>query len=339
MHYQIIEHHHIFEPMRYFDQCHASTLCALPNDELICAWFAGSKEGNPDCAIWSARTENGVWLPPVKVADAEDVPCWNPVLFYNGSKLMLFYKVGTAIPKWQTWVIESEDLGITWSTPRELVPGNHGGRGPVKNKCLRLQSGRILAPASIETPTEWYCFTDISDDNGNTWHAGEPVPLNRSSLSGLGAIQPSLWQKTDGTVCMYMRSTEGVVMQSESHDEGQTWQQAQKTEIPNNNCGIDLAQLSDGRLILVGNPVGENWGKRSPIAFWVSEDENAQQWSEANILDYVPCEKNEYRAEFSYPAVVIKDDDIFITYTWKRENIAFWRIRIIKSDTDFSRRS
>lgn len=77
------------------------------------------------------------------------------------------------------------------------------------------------------------------------------------------------------------------------------------------------------------SPVAENWGKRSPIALWVSDDENAESWSERAILEYVPCEKNEYRAEFSYPAVVADGADILITYTWKRESIAFWRIRIL----------
>lgn len=332
MNYQIIQHQHVFRPGQAFGQCHASTLCVLPNGGLMCAWFAGSREGKPDCAIWSAAAKQGVWEAPVKTADADNVPCWNPVLLHNGEKLMLFYKVGTEIPQWQTFVTESADEGASWSAPRELVPGNIGGRGPVKNKCLRLKSGRILAPASIETEKEWYCFTDISDDNGGVWTAGEPVPLDRKEIRGLGAIQPTLWQKSCGTVCMYMRSTEGVILQSESQDEGKTWAPARRTSLPNNNCGIDMTQLPDGRLVLVGNPVGENWGKRSPIAFWVSEDETAEHWSEPTILEYVPCEKNEYRAEFSYPSVVTDGSDVLITYTWKRESIAFWRIRIFRDD-------
>lgn len=330
MHYQILMHQHIFQPSRYFKNCHASTICALPDGELVCAWFAGTKEGESDCAIWSSRTEKGIWSEPQKVADAENLPCWNPVLFHNGEKLMLFYKVGAAIVQWQTWLTESEDNGKTWSISRELVENDRGGRGPVKNKCLLLRSGRILAPASLETETQWNCFTDISDDNGTTWTAGELVPVDREEFRGLGPIQPTLWQKSDGTVGMLMRSTEGAILYSESHDEGRTWSPARKTDLPNNNCGIDLAQMQDGRLILVCNPVPQNWGKRSPIAFYVSEDENAQKWSEPVILEHVPCEKNEYRAEFSYPAVITDGNDVFITYTWKRESIAFWKIRFLE---------
>lgn len=329
MHYQILVHQHIFEPFRYFPQCHASTICVLPDHSLVCAWFAGTREGAPDCAIWCSVQKNGIWGAPFVAADAEGVPCWNPVLFYNGEKLLLFYKIGHKIPEWQTWVSESTDGGNSWSPGRELVLGDVGGRGPVKNKCLRLKSGKILAPASKETPTQWNCFTDCSEDNGQHWCASSFVPMDRAGLTGLGAIQPSLWQQEDGTVKMLMRSTEGVLLKSESKDEGKTWSLAQKTELPSNNSGIDLTRMEDGRLLLVCNPVSGNWGKRSPIAFLRSEDETGQSWSEPVILEHVPCEKNEYRAEFSYPAVVTDGQDVLITYTWKRESIAFWRIRFL----------
>jgi len=53
-----------------------------------------------------------------------------------------------------------------WSQPGELVPGDIGGRGPVKNKLIKLQNGDWLAPASIETNTLWVCFVDRSSDQG-----------------------------------------------------------------------------------------------------------------------------------------------------------------------------
>lgn len=329
MQYQILDHRHIFQPLRYFPQCHASTLCMLPDRSLVCAWFAGTKEGAPDCAVWCAQFRDGVWSEPVKAADAAGMPCWNPVLLQNGRALLLFYKVGSAIPEWQTWISQSEDGGISWSPGRELVPGDVGGRGPVKNKCLRLRSGILLAPASLETEHEWICFTDRSKDGGLHWMAGAPVPLDRGEVTGLGAIQPALWQQRDGTVGMLMRSTEGVLLRSESTDEGNSWSPARRTRLPSNNSGIDLVRMDDGRLILVCNPVSGNWERRSPIAFFRSEDETGWTWSEPVLLEHVPCEKNEYRAEFSYPAVIADGKDVLITYTWKRESIAFWWLRFL----------
>jgi len=325
MKYQIKCHQHIFEPEAFFPQCHASTIEHLPNGDIVAAWFAGQHEKSSDVAIWLSVRKNGEWDKPRIVASGNGVPCWNPVLFYNACKLMLFYKLGNEIHTWQTMYKESTDGGGTWSAERELVPGDIGGRGPVKNKCILLRNGNILAPASVEDATRWDCFVDIFD--GNDWCASGLVPRNPAIFTGLGIIQPTLWEDDDSIVYMLTRSTEGAIYSSKSLNGGQTWLQAVKTELPNNNCGIDVARLIDGRLILVYNPVSGNWVARSPIAFSLSED-NGATWSKPEILDYVPCDPklNIEDAEFSYPAVIAHGNDVFITYTWKRRTIAFWHI-------------
>lgn len=325
MKYQVINHQHIFESETKFRQCHASTVCVLPEGRVGAAWFGGEHEKAEDVAIWFAVRHGGVWGEPRKVAERKGIPCWNPVLYADNGRLLLFYKVGKEIPRWQTFVKESGDWGETWSEERELVPGDSGGRGPVKNKCIRLRDGAVLAPASTEE-NGWACFTDRSEDGGKTWRRSEDVPFDREILSGSGMIQPTLWQDEQGTVHMLMRSSEGAIFRSESRDGGQTWRTARRTNLPNNNCGIDLAVLGDGRLVLVYNPVSGNWAARSPIAFSVSED-NGRNWSSPEVLDHVPCRNNVERAEFSYPAIVAEGNDVYITYTWKRRTIAFWQLR------------
>lgn len=326
MNYQIICHQHLFEPESQFAQCHASTIEMLPDGTLTAAWFAGSHEKAPDCSIWFSRRENGEWTIPRKIAQGDGVPCWNPVLFWDGGTLRLFYKVGREIPRWRTMVKESADGGKTWSPERELVPGDLGGRGPVKNKPIRLMDGTLLAPASIETETEWNAFADRSPD-GERWEKSAAIPIDRAALAGKGVIQPTLWQDGTGLVHAFLRSTEGAILESHSADCGKTWSPARRTSLPNNNCGIDLVKLEDGRVVLVYNPVSGNWAARSPIAFAVSED-NGQTFSQPQILDHVPCSRNEEQAEFSYPAVIARRNDLYITYTWKRRTIAFWHIRL-----------
>lgn len=148
--YQVLEHQHIFTPKRYFRQCHASTICRLPDGSFGVAWFGGSHEKAPDVAIWFSKKTNEGWSEPVKVADDKDIPCWNPVLFAQENQVLLFYKVGQEISRWQTMIKISLDSGETWSEAKELVKGDFGGRGPVKNKCILLADGSILAPASTE---------------------------------------------------------------------------------------------------------------------------------------------------------------------------------------------
>lgn len=326
MSYQVIRHQHLFQAGVNFQQCHASNLVQTKNKTLVCVWFGGSREGAEDVDIWLSRLVGGEWSAPIRVATYHDGPCWNPVLLSVDDELLLYYKVGRSIRTWQTYVKTSSDDGLTWSDGKELVTGDEGGRGPVKNKCIYLKNGRILAPASLENQPAWSCFVDISDDNAATWRASEPVPFDAQSIAGSGLIQPTLWQDDQGIVHMLMRSSEGYIYQSSSQDFGESWSVARRTRLPNNNCGIDVTQLDDGRLVLVFNPVSGDWGARTPISFSVSED-NGVSWSSPNVLDHEPCVSNRERAEFSYPSVIADGRDVHISYTWKRRTIAYWQIR------------
>lgn len=236
-------------------------------------------------------------------------------------------------------VTESFNRGSSWSNPQELVPGDVGGRGPVKNKCIRLKDGSFLAPASVETPFEWRCFTDRSVDGGLTWLRGDFVPLDPRKISGKGIIQPTLWEDETGAVHMLTRSTEGRIFSSVSYNKGTSWDPCRKTLLPNNNSGIDLTRLTDGRLVLVYNPVSGDWAARTPISIAVSCD-NGQNWEKLMDLEHDgqdnQCHAQEYSysaiitrklpSEFSYPAIISREKTIFLTYTWQRKSIAFWQI-------------
>lgn len=313
--------------------CHASTVIALPDGEMLCCWFGGTHEGEADVAIYASRRTDTGWSEPCVIADGADAN-WNPVLFYaQDGRLLLFYKQGNKIADWQTFFLASADDGKSWSEPCELAAGDtSGGRGPVRNKPIRLADGRILAGASTERGL-WKAFADISDDDGRTWHksslveiadleyqAGEKtaesnIAVSQQSFYGRGVIQPSLWQSLDGTVHMLLRSSEGYIYRSDSSDRGETWCAAYALPLPNNNSGLDLVRTADGTLFLVCNPVAANWGQRSPLSLFKSTDDGAV-WSKLFDLETEA-------AEFSYPAIIAVAEKIYITYTYKRQNIAF----------------
>ncbi|KRE32316.1 sialidase family protein [Paenibacillus sp. Soil724D2] len=313
----------IFEEERPFLSCHASTLELLPGGDVIAAWFGGTREKAGDVAIWISRRGDKGWTPPVKVADQGDVPHWNPVLFRtNKGILFLYYKVGTNIAEWETMVIRSTDNGHTWTSPLPLVEGDKGGRGPVKNKPIVLHDGTIAAPASLEPA--WDAFVDLSFDGGETWTRSEIVPLEHSRMKGKGIIQPTLWESVPGIVHMLTRSTEGSIYRSDSMDGGRTWCAAYPTELPNNNSGIDLVKLNNGTIALIYNPTrpenGKNKGPRTPLVIRLSQD-NGHTWENEIVLD-------EGEKQYSYPAIVASGLDLYVTYTWKRERIAFWKITL-----------
>ena len=319
-----------------FKSCHASNVCFLSNQTIMVVWFAGSKEGASDVTIWGSIRDNNGWTDPKPITVEENVPHWNPVLFeIKENELLLFYKIGDTIATWKTMIMSSYDNGKTWSEAREMIPGDAGGRGPVRNKLIQLKNHRILAPASSEAGV-WRCFVDYSDDFGMTWKKSNDIyatpnedreiakdyhaiPVSEQSYVGRGIIQPSLWESDTG-VHMFMRSTEGYVFRSDSKDAGATFCQAYQTNIPNNNSGIDVVRHCDGNLYLVYNPVGISWGKRTPLYLACSEDDGL------SFRDILVLEEGE--GEYSYPSIISQNECLYLTYTYNRENIAFWKISI-----------
>lgn len=338
--YTIIEHKQILDTSPTAI-CHASTLLKLDDSRIMFAWFGGSKEGEDDVKIWYTIKKGNIIKPPCILKDSINEPHWNPVLFRKDSEtIFLFYKVGRAIKKWKTMICISYDNGQTWEEPMEMVEGDEGGgRGPVRNKAIRLTNGFILAPASTENGI-WEAFVDISTDNGLSWNKSNSIkadnltdytikitekqrniPVSEQSFCGRGVIQPTIWQSTDSNVHMLLRSTEGKIYKSDSNDFGKTWCRAYKIELPNNNSGIDVVRMANNNLVLAYNPVGENWGNRTPISLAISKD-NGHSW-----MKFIDLDSGE--GEFAYPAIIAEGDFVLVSYTYKRENIAFYKIKIV----------
>ena len=315
----------VFGDERPFAQCHASTIVQASDGTLLCAWFGGTEEHNPDVGIWISRFSGGAWSAPERVAKVSETAHWNPVLFRDAKGVVyLFFKVGVNVPSWSTWWIKSADNGATWNTPAELVPGDVGGRGPVKNKAIVLASGAWLAPASTETSGdqgEWKPFADRSEDNGKTWVRSDDWAIDSTVITGKGAIQPTFWESAPGQVHALMRTTGGMVGRADSKDDGHTWSAVRPTQLPNNNSGIDLVRLDDGRLLLVYNPVTKNWGPRTPLDLAVSSD-NGDTWTTIAHLEKDP----EGKGEFSYPSIVLSEDGVVLSYTWLRQRVRAWQI-------------
>ena len=299
-------------------QCHASTLELLHDGTVVSAWFGGTKEGENDVGIWVSRRENGRWSAPALVSAERDIPHFNPVLYLEADKtLTLFYKVGFKISDWKTMVTKSADGGKTWESPVELVPDDEsGGRGPVKNKPILISNGNILAPASTENGP-WRCFIDMYNEKDG-WQK-KHIPVN-DNMSNINVIQPTLWEQPEGHIHALMRSNMAYVCESHSTDYGETWSEIVLTDIPNNNSGIDCVKTENGSIVLVCNPVAQHAGARTPLSIYLSED-NGETFKKIIDLETEP-------GEYSYPAIVSKENKVYITYTYRRENIMFCEFEI-----------
>ncbi len=308
-----------------FNQCHASTIIELQDGSLKAAWFGGSQESNKDVEIWVSDKKDGLWTAPVSVAngiinDSLRYACWNPVLFRTADGILsLYYKVGPNPREWWGMVIHSTDEGKSWSTPEKLPDGI---LGPIKNKPIRLSSGVILSPSSIETKTEeWHAHIERSTDDGKSWEKIDIDPQNPAKV-----IQPTLLLYPHNQIQALLRSDQNLIMESWSFDEGKIWSPLAKTKVLNPNSGIDAVTLSSGLQVLIYNPMasGKDWvNGRNKLNVAVSVD--GKNWNDVAVLEDQPS------GEFSYPAIIqTTDQAVHVVYTADRKSIKHVELKFLK---------
>ncbi|MFM0237035.1 sialidase family protein [Paraburkholderia phytofirmans] len=300
----------VVNPPQNIAFCHASTV-AFSQGHLVAAWLAGSKEAANDVGVWVARFSGNQWSPPVRVADGrspdgEALTVINPILFSpKRGPLMLFYRRGKLPADWHPLRMTSLDGGATWTKPAALGPGISG---PAKDKPVELSNGVVIAGSSTEYDG-WRIHFERSMDGGNTWHVVYPAV----GLPTVQAIQPTILDHRHGQLQALVRTKSGFVFSTKSSDWGKTWSALARLDIPNSNSGLDAVTLTDGRDLIVTNPLPYVEGRwdRHKLSVLISADRQTYR----DVLDL----ENEAGQEFSYPAVIQSPDGmVHITYTWKK---------------------
>ena len=341
----------IYAPATVTPECHASTVVALKDGDLMAAWFGGLHERAPDVAIYIARYESGparmhagAWSKPVEVAretaDGKGIPTWNPVLFHTrDGRLWLYYKYGASPSVWKSKRMWSADEGRTWSAKEDLPDGI---LGPIRAKPLVMGDGVVVSGSSTEGIGGWKAYIERSTDDGRTWKRVGPItvtreqdaaerpwpepPMDSAELRGKdkgartydGIIQPSVVSLGGGHLRMYARSKTKAakVVVADSMDEGVTWGAARFIEAPNNNSGLDVVGLRDSRGRLDGREVmifNDTPRGRSPLNLAVSSDGE-------HFRVFATLEQG--AGEYSYPALIqAPNGDLEMTYTWHRTTI------------------
>jgi len=322
-------------PSVEYPSMHASSVCELPDGNLLACCYAGMREGSPDSVVLGVRfnARNKQWGTPEVWVDVPHRAPANPRVFL-GPDDAVWLVVGINYGRWcsgDTYLFlkRSYDGGKSWRD-LELLVERKGLLGKNKPFC---GDGVCLLP--VEWEETWSAAFLRSTNAGNTWEiVGD---LGRAAHAHL--IQPTVVQLRDGRLVAYMRSQEGYIFQSESRDLGKTWSIPIPTALPNNNSGIDIVRLRSGLLALVHNPVGlssappaldkhwparmpigfDRWGKRAPLVVAFSPDEG-RSWPWSITLEEGP-------GEYSYPAIIQgKDGVLHITYTYQRTAIRYVRI-------------
>ena len=314
----------IFEKIPGVKDVHASTIIKNDDGSLLCAWFGGEKEGSEDVRIWYSKKQNGSWSEPKQIESGIDEPHWNPVFIRTADdNVRLYFKVGSTPRTWRTCSCESSDFGETWSKVTAVKASERlEAGGPVKNKCIRTADGLLLAGNSLETDDWWKAVIEYSDDDGATWNNNGFIVSKNEKAEDVDMIQPTLWQDKDGIVHALFRTKDGFIYKSESADSGKTWSEAKRTDLPNNNSGIDCVADENGNVWLVCNPSPISWF-RSPLSVYVSKDNG-------ETFEYFATLERNIFVEYSYPSIIADGNLLHICYTKGRNNIVHAEIEIKK---------
>lgn len=299
---------------------HAATLAELPDGRLAAAWFAGSREGAADVAVWLALRDAKGWSPPRAIATRDSTAAatlagvrklGNPVLHAEGARLHLWY-VSAALGGWAGSSVNhavSADGGVTWSPAAKLVTSPFLNISTlVRTPPLPLADGGLGLPAYHEFMAKHGEWLRLAAD-------GRILGKERLNLPR-PALQPAVAILDEQRALALLRDAgpgEGHVQAATTGDGSRSWQAAPPLPVHNPNASIALLRLSSGKLLLAANPGND----RNVLQLFVSGDEG-RNWQASHIVD----SSADRSAEFSYPALLQGHDGrIHLAYTWLRQGI------------------
>lgn len=299
---------------------HAATLAQRADGKLIAAWFAGSREGASDVAIFSSVYDQGAWSAPQAIVDRRRVEhdtqrlirkLGNPVLWRDAHNVLHLWFVSASYGGWSGSAInhmQSSDDGRHWSAAARIVTSPFWNLSTlVRNPPVALADGGMALPAYHEflyKRPEWLRF----DGNLRLIDQARIPDSTRTLQPAVAALDAhrALALLRDSGPPHRLRA-------AYSDDAGGRWQPAVATSIPNPDSALALLRLADGTLLLACNPSETN---RSRLALLRSRDQG-RSWSAPLIV-----EQGDAGEEFSYPAL-LEDSagTVHLAYTWKRQTI------------------
>jgi len=299
---------------------HAVTLAELPDGRIGAAWFAGSREGAEDVAVWYSVQGRDGWSAPLPIANRESTAggvfahvrkIGNPVLWAEGSWLHLWY-VSVGIGGWAGSSINhsvSTDGGRSWTKPSKLQTSPFANISTlVRTPPLALADGGLGLPVYHEfigKHGEWLRLSP----NGRIIDKVRMANDERT-------LQPAVVALDAQRAIAVLRDAgpgPGRVRTAHTDNGGQRWEAGAALPIPNPNSSVALLRLKSGRLLLAGNPQNG----RDALLLWLSADEG-KTWQASRTVESAA----DGAAEFSYPALLLgRDGRIHLAYTWRREGI------------------
>lgn len=161
----------------------------------------------------------------------------------------------------QIWCVRSDDGGTTWQDHQRLIHGFCGAM--IDGICTR--DNRLVIPLQElrYEPPRHAGVVFSSADGGHTWHRSKDLDIGGHGIED-GSFEPTVAERADGSLLLFLRTTRDSIWQSASTDGGITWTTPQPTGVAASNSPSFLLTLASGRMALVWNPVGPTDGRDWP---------------------------------------------------------------------------
>ncbi len=310
---------------------HASSLVALPSahaGEVAAAWFAGERESAPDVRIAYSHfdRQSRQWQPASFILSREELGrqlghgvrrLGNPVLWRDSTDKLHLFVVATGLGGWAAsriaHLVQVNDP-LADEPPRfqarQILPLSWlwNTSHLVRNAPLSLADGGVALPVYFELGAKYPAMVTLSN-NGDL--AGVSRISARSNL-----LQPALLAMDSSHWLAFMRMSGGTarIAVAQSHDAGRHWTDLPDLPLPNPNASV--AALSLGTVqALTFNPA---MNSRDTLSLAVSTD--GQRWETLADL-----ERGSAGDEFSYPSMVWTEGALWVSYTNRRQRIAWQR--------------
>ncbi len=323
---------------------HAPALLETPQGDLLCAWFAGTFEGNRDVSIVWSRLPKGAnrWTVPKQLSSDPERSEQNPSFFQaSEDEIWAVYtaqldRVPGKDNMQYTAVIRRQrsfDGGLHWSPAETLFPREGSFcRQPIQ----KLTSGRWIFPNWLCSDSENGLAGDptvfqLSDDQGKTWRCVE-MPQSR------GRVHANVVELSPGRLVAFLRSREADwIYRSLSCDDGETWAVPQPTPLPNNNSSISAIKLQSGRIAIAYNPTQRPgtepgvavWpGLRCPVAVALSED-GGESFPLIRYLElgegFAGVENRGNNRQYEYPCLIqAQDGALHLAFAYQNRRGIKW---------------
>ena len=312
---------------------HASSLVAMPpgSPAVISAfWFAGSRESAPDVEIATSQFIRATqqWSPARIVVNRHEIAnhlgfgvrrLGNPVAWVDGQGRIHLFVVATGLGGWAAARIVHlrqrepqssldsnafevlQPLPLSWLWNTSFL---------VRAAPMALQDGGMVLPVHFELGIK-YPVALRFDAEGSFQGM---VRMSRRTY----VLQPTLLPVSDVHWLALMRDQrpDGKVTAVETRDGGRSWTDLPDLHLDNPDAAIAGLSLAPGELVLAHNS-----SPHSRTTLDLSRSSDGTDWTLLQRLAH-----GENPAEFSYPAIIWAEGQGWVSYTDRRQRIAWQRL-------------